>query len=144
MLVREREYRNQRAAVLLIAHERRPCPSSKPHPAQKTLSPVIGGILATLIGYQQWREHIVRPQGVSDAVAMTVQEREKRPRRGLGRRLGVVHDVESTSLFQAFDLRYLLGTADQRRQKPVKLLKVHRSPAQMLERLAQAVKLFLG
>ena len=58
MLVREREDRNQRAAVLLIAHQRRPCPSTKSDPAQETLRPVIGGILALLIGYQKWREHI--------------------------------------------------------------------------------------
>src|SRR4249919_2485783 len=116
VLVREREDRNQRAAVLLIAHERRPRPSAKLHPPQETLRPVVGGVLALLIGYQKWREHIARPQDVSDAVAMATHEREKRPRRGLGRRLGVVHDVEPKNLSQPFGLRNLLWTADQRRQ----------------------------
>jgi len=56
----------------------------------------------------------------------------------------MVHDIESTNLSETLDLKYLLGTANQRRQKTVKLLKVHRAPAQTLERLAQAFKLCLG
>src|SRR4051812_32385418 len=141
VLMRQRKDRDDPAPFVLVLQELTPVRSPQRHPAQEALRPVVRVGDAVLVFEHQRQMDIAGLQGLGDGIPVAHHQIEKVLELLLAREsLLISHLAAAPDLGQILTGMHTVGAADQGREEPIQLFKVHRTlPVEPVEGVCKAV-----